>query len=333
MVLSFHRPHRIGIFFPLRRFAKFLATLAVPLCIVLIFGMAVQGLAKQRSASTVTGSDPAQSLTDVFTAACRQDQTAFAKYLTTDNAQAYRQLPEEQRLALLKRFVLLDDAGKPLLASHDGHPVLRCEAGGVVSEMRFGETQLRDNLAFIPVTIPEGDAQQSVRFGLVRESGEWKVISVGLVLLDIPALAQQWAQADLQAHEQQAIDALRKIADALKSYQTVYGKLPEMLEQLAPPAQGGFSPENAGLLDAALAKGLAAGYQVRYAVVPASDGEGESERNKAAGFKIAATPLEYGKSGRRSFLLGSDGILRGADKKGAVATSDDPPIAQEQVQP
>ena len=48
----------------------------------------------------------------------------------------------------MKRFVLLEDQGKPLLStSAAGHPVVRCEAPGLSIEMRLGETRLRENLA------------------------------------------------------------------------------------------------------------------------------------------------------------------------------------------
>ena len=115
------------------------------------------------------------------------------------------------------------------------------------------------------------------------------------------------------------------MSGALKSYQIAYGNLPETLEQLGPPTQDGASPEAAGLLDSAQAKGLAGGYRLRYAIVPVGE-ENESERNRAAGFSLAATPVVYGKDGRRSFFLDSGGTLRGADKNGAVATTDDPTV-------
>ena len=53
----------------------------------------------------------------------------------------------------------------------------------------------------------------------------------------------------------------------------------------------------------------------------------DSDRDKAAGFVLAATPIEYGKGGRRSFYLDSNGTLRGGDKHGAVATAADPLVA------
>jgi hypothetical protein len=281
--------------------------------------------------------DPSQALAEALTASCRQDQAAFASHLTSDNAQAYRALPEEQRLTMLKRFVLLENMGKPLLSALDGHTVLRCEASGVISEMRFGPTEVHENLAFILVTVPESGPNQgqsqSVRIGLIRESGAWKLLSVGLLLLDIPALARQWEGGDLQSREKNAISALRTIANALKSYQTAFGKLPEGLDQLGPPAAGGLSPDSAGLLDSDLATGAAGGYQFRYAIVPAGGEEDESERDKTAGFTLAATPMNYGKDGRRSFFLDPSGTLRGADKSGMVATADDPREGTEEPQP
>lgn len=301
----------------------------------LLFGVFAPDGFAQRSAGSATppASDPAGALQDTLTAACRHDEAAFAGHLTSDSAQAYRALPQEERVAVLRRLVLLDDPGRPLLSALEGSAVVHCEAGGVTTEMRFGAAEVRENLAFIPVSVPEGADTQSIRFGFVRESGQWKLLSVGLLMLDIPALGRQWEQADLQGRERNAVAAMRKVAGALKSYQTAYGNLPETLDQLGPPGQGGASPEMAGLLDSDLAKGLAGDYRLRYSIVPATGEENESERNKAAGFLLAATPVVYGKDGRRSFLLDASGTLRGADKNGAVATADDPSIGSEETQP
>jgi hypothetical protein len=127
---------------------------------------------------------------------------------------------------------------------------------------------------------------------------------------------------------------MHRVASALKSYQSAYGNLPETLEQLRPPPQGGASPETAGLLDSELAEGLAGGYRLRYSIVPATGEDNESERNKGAGFTLGAAPVVYGKDGRRSFLLDASGTLRGADKNGAVATINDPTVGSgEETQP
>ena len=131
---------------------------AAGLLLALVFGASARIAAAQRgaSAAAIAAPDPAEALGETLTAACRQDQAGFANHLTSDSAEAYRALPEQQRVALLRRFVLLDDPGKALLSTLDGHTVVRCEASGVVSEMRFGESQVRENLAFISVTVPAG---------------------------------------------------------------------------------------------------------------------------------------------------------------------------------
>jgi hypothetical protein len=273
-------------------------------------------------------SKPEASLSDALSAACRQDSTAFANLLTSDNATAYRALPGPQRTAIMKRFVLLDDAGRPLIStSATGRAILRCETPAISTEMRFGDVRLRENLAFVPMEIPLPDeTSRSITFGLVREGGNWKLLSVGLILLDIQSLAKQWEQADLEQREDNVIADMRALATALDIYRRAYGKLPDTLEPLGPASPGGISPEASGLVDADLAGGTKDGYTIRYTIIPASDNLPEDQANKAEAYGLAATPNEYGKTGQRSFFLDSAGVLRGADKQGAAASSADPRV-------
>ncbi len=280
---------------------------AVALAVALLGSLAASKLLAQAAPAKT---DPAGALADALSAACRQDEISFASHLTTENAEAFRGLPTPRRTALIKRFVLLEDPGKPLLTTtNEGHPVMRCEAAGVLSEMRFGATEIHDNLAFIRVEVPQAGQSdqhqeaQNVRFGLVREGGQWKLLSVGMLLLDIPALRREWEHSDLASSEAGAVAALRKISSALALYQTAFGNLPEDLDQLVPPTDnGGFSPDKAGLIDNQLAAGESGGYRIRYAITPANEPGDDSDRDKAAGFSLAATPTEYGKGGQRSLL-------------------------------
>ena len=43
-------------------------------------------------------------------------------------------------------------------------------------------------------------------------------------------------------------------------------------------------------------------------------------------YEMTATPVEYGKSGMRSFYVSEDGVVRGANKNGEAADKNDPPI-------
>ncbi len=73
----------------------------------------------------------------------------------------------------MKRFVLLDDPGRPLLSTDaQGHTVLRRQTPSVIAEMRLGETPLWENLAFVPVEIV---GAKRVDIGLVRERGGWRM--------------------------------------------------------------------------------------------------------------------------------------------------------------
>lgn len=300
------------------------------------FGVAAVPKASGQAAETQPG-DPATALSEALAAACRHNEEKFARYLTADNAAAFRVLAPAARTALLKRFVLLDEAGRPLLSSDaQGHTVLRCETSGITAEIRLGEPRVRENLAFVNVEAlapraqaepaEKGEPGRRVEFGMVREGGGWKLLSVGLLLLDLPTLARQWELGELEAGEAAAIAALRRLADALGTYRRAFGHLPETLAQMGPAPKEGISPEAAGLVDAELAASKKGGYVFRYRILAKSAHGGAGETSDDASFELAAVPAEYGKMGRRSFFLDASGTLRGGDKKGAVATAADPRI-------
>jgi type IV pilus assembly protein PilA len=271
---------------------------------------------------------PDTTLSNALAAACRQDSPAFGNALTAENAAAFRALPSPQRTAMMKRFVLLEEPGRPLFStSNSGQKIVRCESPSFTTEMRLGQAKVHENLAFVPMEIPiTGEVPRTVTFGLVREGGSWKLLSVGLILLNVPEMAKQWAQADLESNEDAAIADLRAVATAANAYRNAYGVFPETLASLGPPPPGGVSPEAAGLLDADLAAGEKDGYTFRYTIVPASDSAPAEDSGKTVNFSVACSPKQYGKVGQRSFFLDSSGILRGADKKGGIADRSDPRI-------
>jgi hypothetical protein len=282
-------------------------------------------------AKATTKPDPAAALEETLASACKRDEAAFATHLTETTAAAFRKLPEEQRGNLMGRLAMLEAAGKVLLStSAEGHPVVRCDAQGAITELRLDAPETAENLAFVPAEARAGEDHRRIRFGFVREGGQWRLISIGLLTLDMPALSAEWVEADVRASEAAAVANLHDIADALDVYRRAFDQLPEGLDQLGPPGPDGLSPDHAGLLDADLVAGKKGDYRFRYAIVPAEQGEDAAERNKQAGFALAATPVQYGAAGhgRRSFYLDSSGTLRGADKQGEVATFSDPQVAE-----
>jgi len=266
--------------------------------------------------------DPATTLSNILAAACRANETEFASHLTSANAAAFRALPATQRNELMKRLSLSDQAGKPLIsADEQKHIVLHCRGAGGNVEFRFGATRVQENLAFIPVTVVDG-AQAD--FGMVREGNSWRLLSLGLVLFDVPQLAKQWAQADLAAQEDAAIADLRSLAEAIQTYRRAFGKLPESLAQLGPAPKDQISPDQAALVPASMAAGKQGGYIFRYRISPDASGNDND-------FELAATPEPYGKPSKRSFFLDTTGKVHGEDKHGKVATVGDPLVPGEKA--
>jgi hypothetical protein len=270
---------------------------------------------------------PTAALRDALFAACSQSQEQFSKFLTARNAQTFARLTPSARVALMKRFVLLNEPGKAtLVPSPSGRPTIRCETPAGAAELHIGGAEITDNFALLPVEEREatdtvGNNPIRITMGLIRENSSWKLISVGLVLLDLPALAFEWDQEEIETTERGAIDNLKKVADAVEAYRRTYSRLPDSLDKLGPPARGASpTADAAGLLEPDLASGAKGGYKFRLVI------EGASTVGAPARYALAATPETYGRTGRRSFFRDSGGNIRGADHQGAVGGELDPKI-------
>ena len=270
---------------------------------------------------------PTAALRDALFAACSQSQQSFSKALTARNAVTFAHLTPSARVALMKRFVLLNEPGKPsLLPTGSDRPSIRCDTPAGAAELQIGGAEISDNLAFLPVEVREatdttGASAIRVKMGLVREKNDWKLLSVGLVLLDLPALAFEWDAAEMESTERAAIDGLKKIVEAIESYRRTYSRLPESLAKLGLPPRGAAAgPDAAGLLEPDLASGIRTGYKFRYVI------SGGNSLGAPAKYEVAATPETYGRTGRRSFFRDTNGGLHGADRQGAVGGGVDPHI-------
>jgi len=308
-----------------RKIPRFAPTL---LLIVLLLALAIAASAQESSSSPTAQpsppTGPSAALRDVLTAACSQSQNDFARFLTARNKESFSRMAPAARVAFMKRFVLLNETGKPsVTANPAGRPIIRCDTPAGAAEIQIGGADTRDNVAFLPVDLRDatdssGASAIQVNMGLVRENGEWKILSLGLVLLDLPSLELEWDSAEADKNEQAAIESLKVIAEAVETYRRKYSRLPGSLSSLGPPLRGPANPEAAGFVDSDLAAGMKNGYSFRYVIV------GASGLGAPAKFELAATPLSYGRTGHRSFFRDAAGTLRGADRQGAVGAASDP---------
>ena len=267
---------------------------------------------------------PSAALRDLLAAACAHDETNFEKFLTARNAESFTRLTPAARVELMKRFVLLDGAGKPALSANSaGRPTIRCATPDGAAEIQLGGVDLRENIALLPLDIrdvselPAGDPHH-ILMGLVRENSSWKILSIGMLFLDLPSLEVEWDQSAIGSNEHEALANLKLIAAAVETYRKTYSRLPESLSKLGPAPKP--SLEASGLLDADLVTGQNNGYVFRMVIVGAND------VGAPAQYELSATPATYGRTGKLSFFRDSNGKFHAADRQGAVGHSLDPVV-------
>lgn len=269
---------------------------------------------------------PSIALKDALVAACSQNSKDFVRALTARNAEAFGRMTPPARATLLKRFVLLDKAGKPRTEGDaEGRVLVYCATPQVTTVMAIDKPELRDNLAYVPLAIKEvgdtvGLSAHRVTMGMIREDGQWKLVSLGLLFLDLPSLEAEWDRAEIKSNEQEAIASLKHLVEAIENYRKTYTRLPDALKALGPAVGGTAKPESAALVDEEVAAGHKDGYLFRYVIV------GASTTGAPAKYEVAAIPAEYGRTGQRSFFYDAAGTLHAGDHKGAVGSDLDPKL-------
>jgi len=278
-------------------------------------------IARPQSASA-----PVETLRNILTAACSQDAKQFGGNLTVRNGDAFASLTKAAQTTLLRRFVLLEQVGQPRVEKDEqGNLTVFCVTPELTTQMQFGKVELRDNLAYLPLVVKDTTDTQDANtrriiMGLVRENGHWKLLSLGVLLLDLPTLAEEWDRAEIQNNEKSALNSVKELAAAIEKYRVTYTRLPGALIELGPPEKGAAKSSQAGLIEKELADGRKDGYLFRYVIVGASD------TGAPAKYELAAIPVEYGRTGTRSFYRDAAGVVHAADHQGAVGTQLDPKV-------
>lgn len=283
-------------------------------------------VASRAAAQNTRVADPQTVLENVLIAACGQKQADFARALTARNSEAFVHLTPAAQATLLKRFVLLDGAGEARAETgSDGNLNVSCVTAKVTTQMQIGKPDVRENLAYVPLLIKDvtdtNDASSHrVTMGLVREQGQWKLLSLGLLLLDLPSLGEEWDRAEMKSNEDSAVTHVKELADAIEAYRKTYTRLPDALSALGSDSKRVPKSEKAGLVSDDLAQGRKDGYAFRYVIV------GANNSGAPAKYELAAIPMEYGRTGMRSFFRDTAGGLHAADRQGSVGSEVDPKI-------
>ena len=126
-------------------------------------------------------------------------------------------------------------------------------------------------------------------------------IPKNLILMAVTGISAESDPSPLVANERATMSQMRMIGQAEIQYHTGQASSFGTLEQML--AGGVLSEE---LMQSH-------GYKVEVTLIGSS-------------FQATAIPLEYGKTGKRSYYIDETNILRGADHAGGIATREDPPI-------
>jgi hypothetical protein len=283
-------------------------------------------LAPAHAAQGEGNADPVAVLRDILSASCSQDSKRFGTFLTVRNQTAFAAMTPSAQSTLLKRFVLLDQAGTPREeADHSGNVTLDCVTPTTTTQLQIGKAEIHENVAYVPLAVKDASdtgntSTRRVVMGLVRENNQWKLLSLGLLLLDLPTLAEEWDRAEIQNNEKAAIESLKELAAAIEKYRVTYTRLPQTLAELGPAGKAEGKGQHAGLVAADLAAGRKNGYSFRYVIVGAND------VGAPAIYELAAIPVEYGRTGTHSFFRDGTGVLHAGDHQGAVGNVKDPAV-------
>jgi hypothetical protein len=283
-------------------------------------------IASKCAAQGAPTGDPVTVLRDILLAACSEDSKQFSEHLTSRNLPAFSAMTPLAQSKFLQRFVLLDRAGTPQVQTDaSGGLKVLCATTALTTQLQIGKPEIHDNVAYMSLVVK--DAAESsdtnarrVIMGLVRENNQWKLLSLGVLLLDLPTLAEEWDRAEIQNNEKSAVVSIKELAAALEKYRITYARLPQSLADLGPSGSSAPKSDHAGLVDTDLAAGRKDGYSFRYVIV------GANELGAPAIYQLAAFPIDYGRTGSRSFFRDGTGAVHAGDHQGAVGTVLDPKI-------
>jgi hypothetical protein len=183
--------------------------------------------------------------------------------------------------------------------------------------------------ALLSLKLEAGAAAQMFIVAMHLEGDDWRIDNFGAwdnTDLGLRKLVHQPTQAEKnEAATQQTLD---DITSALRSYAQRFPRagFPSHLDMLTATANQEATEEHAGLLDASFAADpiIKSGFEFRYTLTDRSSEfflGGHLPAIRGA-FRITARPVEYGKTGTRSYMANQNGVHATTDNRDA--TEDDP---------
>lgn len=179
--------------------------------------------------------------------------------------------------------------------------------------------------------LPQRSSEPHVMLVSMRlEGGEWRVVGFG------PWEKKNLEDEDLlggivpnvqEANAAAAASSLRTLNTALVTYSTAYAEVgfPAHLEQLTRGDSDEATSEHAALLDRSFAETpvVLDGYEFHYTMIdPGAAHKGETAPEGR--YRITATPVEFGKTGSKSFFTDQSCVVRVTTENREANENDEP---------
>jgi hypothetical protein len=175
--------------------------------------------------------------------------------------------------------------------------------------------------ALLPLHFNSPDSSGTTIVTLHLEDSEWRIQSFGQWLKSDAGLTKLLHEpTEIEQNEEAAKNALLAINSALANYARFHPKsgYPSRLKQLILPSKPAYFRHSPWLDESYAADPLIiSGYEFSYLLIMRGNGPDESGT-----YELRASPLEFAKSGVKSFLLTSDGPLR-STRENRPATEED----------
>ncbi|MEO5935987.1 MAG: hypothetical protein ABIP81_02130 [Terriglobales bacterium] len=262
------------------------------------------------------------------------DPHTVLKHLPPGIAEAVKSIPDKDRKAAYARF--LPErwmSGKPIrsdngidLWRYEFHPPHHHGSGEKQIVAVRIQRQLSNGVeAILQLASCQEECYGGVQIWMRHEEGEWRFVEVRdhgrqVIGFDDPAfLANLRSSIEYDGNEPQAVANLRTINTALVTYLSTYESFPQALQ----PLSGVYSDEVEPTAEHAFLLGeefmadpcIVGGYRFEYRWMAMDDGEG---------YTLIARPVDYGRSGRRSFYSDQSGVIRSTTADRTPSENDNP---------
>jgi hypothetical protein len=151
----------------------------------------------------------------------------------------------------------------------------------------------------------ESSCTPCVTLWFLREQDGWRINRISndsQMYVDVERSVKEWQRPPLSANEYSAIGSLRTINTSQVTYASAYGNgfATELRHLSGPPNENESNAEQAMLLDSTFYDYplVKSGYRFEYVQLSINE------------YQVVARPVEYGKTGKRSFFTDESGVIR-----------------------